>query len=139
VRRKLNPLRENIAGKRLVVVDDSVIRGTTMRAMVEMLRDAGASAIHLRVSSPPYAWPCFYGIDTPSRQDLLAAKLSVEEIGEYLGVDSIAYLSLDNLVQAIDAPGAGFCSACLTGDYPVEISPAPGASGKEVLEVAIRA
>jgi len=136
VRRKLNPLRENIVGKRLIVVDDSVIRGTTTRAMVEMLRDAGAAEIHLRVSSPPYAWPCFYGIDTPSREDLLAAQLSVEEIGAYLGTDSIAYLTLDNLERAIDAPGAGFCSACLTGDYPVEISPAPA---KEVLEVAIRA
>jgi amidophosphoribosyltransferase len=135
VRRKLNPLRENIVGKRLVVVDDSVIRGTTTRAMVDMLRDAGASEIHLRVSSPPYAWPCFYGIDTPSREDLLAAQLSVDEIGRYLGVDSIAYLTLDNLVRAIDAPGAGFCDACLTGDYPVAISPAPS---KEVLEVALR-
>jgi amidophosphoribosyltransferase len=136
VRRKLNPLRENIVGKRLIVVDDSVIRGTTTRAMVEMLRDAGAAEIHLRVSSPPYAWPCFYGIDTPDREGLLAARRSVPEIGEYLGVDSIAYLTLDNLERAIDAPGAGFCNACLTGEYPVAISPAPG---REVLEVALRA
>jgi amidophosphoribosyltransferase len=136
VRRKLNPLRENIVGKRLIVVDDSVIRGTTTRAMVEMLRDAGAAEIHLRVSSPPYAWPCFYGIDTPDRDGLLAAQRTVPEIGEYLGVDSIAYLTLDNLERAIDAPGAGFCSACLTGEYPVEISPAPS---REVLEVALRA
>ncbi|HWC39955.1 MAG TPA: amidophosphoribosyltransferase, partial [Acidimicrobiales bacterium] len=110
--------------------------GTTMRAMVEMLRDAGAAEIHLRVSSPPYAWPCFYGIDTPSREDLLAARLSVDEIGEYLGVDSIAYLTLENLVRAIDAPGAGFCDACLTGDYAVGVSLVPS---KEVLEVAVRA
>jgi amidophosphoribosyltransferase len=136
VRRKLNPLRENIVGKRLIVVDDSVIRGTTTRAMVKMLRDAGAAEIHLRVSSPPYAWPCFYGIDTPDRDGLLAAKLSIDEIGEYLEADSIAYLTLDNLERAIDAPGAGFCSACLTGEYPVEISPAPGT---EVLEVAVQA
>ena len=135
VRRKLNPLRENINGRRLIVVDDSIIRGTTTRAMVDMLRDAGASEIHLRVSSPPYAWPCFYGIDTPSRADLLAARLSIEEIGEYLGVDSIAFLTLENLERAIDAPGAGFCSACLTGDYPVEVS---SASGEEVLEVGVR-
>jgi amidophosphoribosyltransferase len=104
--------------------------------MVEMLRDAGAAEIHLRVSSPPYAWPCFYGIDTPDRDGLLAAQRTVPEIGEYLGVDSIAYLTLDNLERAIDAPGAGFCSACLTGEYPVEISPAPS---REVLEVALRA
>ncbi|HEX6476094.1 MAG TPA: amidophosphoribosyltransferase [Acidimicrobiales bacterium] len=136
VRRKLNPLRENIVGKRLIVVDDSVIRGTTTRAMVEMLRDAGAAAIHLRVSSPPYISPCFYGIDTPDREGLLAHQRSVPEIGEYLGVDSIAYLTLDNLERAIDAPGAGFCSACLTGEYPVAISPAPS---REVLEVALRA
>ncbi len=136
VRRKLNPLRENIVDKRLIVVDDSVIRGTTTRAMVEMLRDAGAAEIHLRVSSPPYAWPCFYGIDTPDRDGLLAAERSVPEIGEYLGVDSIAYLTLANLERAIDAPGAGFCSACLTGEYPVAISPAPS---REVLEVALRA
>jgi amidophosphoribosyltransferase len=135
VRRKLNPLRENINGRRLIVVDDSIIRGTTTRAMVDMLRDAGAAEIHLRVSSPPYAWPCFYGIDTPSRADLLAARLSIEEIGEYLGVDSIAFLTLENLERAIDAPGAGFCSACLTGDYPVEVSSAPG---EEVLEVGVR-
>src|SRR5205807_3743536 len=92
VRRKLNPLRENIVGKRLIVVDDSVIRGTTTRAMVEMLRDAGAAEIHLRVSSPPYAWPCFYGIDTPSRGELLAAQLSVSESGACWGRDCIAYL-----------------------------------------------
>jgi len=121
VRRKLNPLRENIAGKRIVVVDDSVVRGTTQRAVVKMLRDAGAAEVHLRVSSPPLHWPCFYGIDIPKRQQLLAADRSVEEIGRYLGVDSLDYLSLANLVAAIDAPGAGFCDACLTGVYPVPV------------------
>jgi len=122
VRRKLNPLRENIAGKRLIVVDDSIVRGTTTRQMVRMLRDAGASEVHLRVSSPPYKWPCFYGIDTGSRSELLAASLTVSEIQEYLGVDSIAYLTIENLEAAIEAPGAGFCSACLTGKYPTEVS-----------------
>jgi amidophosphoribosyltransferase len=121
VRRKLNPLKENIAGKRLVVVDDSIVRGTTTRAMVRMLRDAGALEVHLRVSSPPYRWPCFYGIDTGTRSELLAADMSVGEVQEYLGVDSIAYLSLENLVRAVDAPGAGFCTACLTGKYPTAI------------------
>ncbi len=118
VRRKLNPLRENIAGKRLVVVDDSIVRGTTTRGMVKMLREAGAREVHLRISSPPFKWPCFYGIDTPTRDELLAATLPLEEIEAFLAVDSLEYLTLDNLVEAIDAPGAGFCSACLDGEYP---------------------
>ena len=121
VRRKLNPLRDNVAGKRLIVVDDSIVRGTTTRAIVGMLRDAGAAEVHLRISSPPFRWPCFYGIDTPNRDDLLAANLSLEAIAEFLDVDSIAYISLKNLKRAIDAPGAGFCDACLTGDYPVAV------------------
>jgi amidophosphoribosyltransferase len=133
VRRKLNPLRENITGKRLVVVDDSIVRGTTTRAMVRMLREAGAGEVHMRVSSPPYKWPCFYGIDTGARSELLAANLSLSEIQDYLNVDSIAYLSIDNLVAAIDTPGAGFCSACLTGDYPTEV---PVVLSKSVLEAA---
>jgi len=121
VRRKLNPLRENIAGKRVVVVDDSIVRGTTTRAMVKMLRESGALEVHLRISSPPFRWPCFYGIDTPDRTELLAAVKTLDEIVEFLDVDSLEYLSLDNLVEAIDAPGAGFCDACLTGDYPVPV------------------
>jgi len=125
VRRKLNPLRENIAGKRLVVVDDSIVRGTTPRLLVRMLRDAGATEVHLRISSPPFRWPCFYGIDTPTRSELLAAQRSVDEIKDFLEVDSLEYLTLENLVKAIDAPGAGFCSACLTGNYPVAVHPTP--------------
>ncbi len=121
VRRKLNPLRENIAGKRLVVVDDSIVRGTTTRAMVTMLRDAGAAEVHLRISSPPFRWPCFYGIDTPERDELLAAVKTPAEIVSFLGVDSLEYLTLEHLVTAIDAPGAGFCAACLTGTYPVPV------------------
>lgn len=120
VRRKLNTLTENIAGKRLVVVDDSIVRGTTTKAMVKLLREGGAKEIHLRVSSPPYKWSCFYGIDTPSRPDLLASFRSLEEIKEYLNVDSIAYLGLSDLRKAIGA-GEGFCDACLTGNYPVAI------------------
>jgi amidophosphoribosyltransferase len=119
VRRKLNPLRENIAGKRLVVVDDSIVRGTTTRAMVTMLRDAGASQVHLRISSPPFAWPCFYGIDTPDRDELIAAHATPDQIATALAADSIAYLTLPNLKAAIAAPGAGFCTACITGEYPV--------------------
>ncbi|HEX7096980.1 MAG TPA: amidophosphoribosyltransferase, partial [Acidimicrobiales bacterium] len=131
VRMKLNPLRDNIAGKRLVVIDDSIVRGTTTRAMVSMLREAGAAEIHLRVSSPPYRWPCYYGMDTGTRGELLAANLTVDEIREYLNVDSLAYLSLDRLIEATGAVGAGFCDACLTGNYPVEV---PASLSKRALE-----
>lgn len=134
VRMKLNPLKENIAGKRLVVVDDSIVRGTTTRAMVAMLREAGAAEVHLRVSSPPYRWPCFYGMDTGTRGELLAANMDVEEIRRFLGVDTLSYLSLDGLLEAVGAPGAGFCTACLTGEYAV---PIPDAAGKGVLEVPV--
>jgi amidophosphoribosyltransferase len=122
VRRKLNPLRENIAGKRVVVVDDSIVRGTTTRAMVTMLREAGATEVHLRISSPPFRWPCYYGIDTPDRNELLASIKTLDEIVEFLDVDSLEYLTLEHLVEAIDAPGAGFCDACLTGNYPVPVA-----------------
>jgi amidophosphoribosyltransferase len=121
VRRKLNPLRDNIAGKRLIVVDDSIVRGTTTRAMVIMLREAGAREVHLRISSPPFQWPCFYGIDTPDKSELLASIKTLDEIVEFLNVDSLEYLTIENLKTAIDAPGAGFCDACLTGIYPVPV------------------
>lgn len=127
VRMKLNPLRDNIEGKRLVIVDDSVVRGTTTRAMIAMLRAAGAAEIHMRISSPPYRWPCFYGMDTGTRGELLAANMEVDEIREYIGVDTLAYLPIEPLIEAIQAPGAGFCSACLTGDYPVAIPESAGA------------
>lgn len=122
VRMKLNPIRENIAGKRLLVVDDSIVRGTTTRAMVAMLRQAGAAEVHLRISSPPYRWPCHFGMDTGSRSELLAADLTVEEVRDYLGCDTLGYLTLDNLITATGAAGSGFCTACLTGEYPVAIS-----------------
>jgi amidophosphoribosyltransferase len=131
VRMKLNPLRENIAGKRLVVVDDSIVRGTTTRAMVQMLREAGATEIHMRVSSPPYKWPCFYGMDTGQRGELLAANLDLGEIQDYLNVDSLAYLTLDRLMRATGAVNGGFCAACLTGEYPIEV---PVELTKAVLE-----
>ena len=131
VRLKLNPLRAAIAGKRLVVVDDSIVRGTTTRAVVTMLREAGAAEVHLRIMSPPYRWPCFYGMDTADRDELLAARLTEEEIRRYVGADSLAYLTLDRLVAATGAPGAGFCDACLTGHYPV---PVPLTLTKSVLE-----
>ena len=131
VRMKLNPLRDNIEGQRLVVVDDSIVRGTTTRAMVRMLRDAGAAEVHMRVSSPPYRWPCFYGMDTGTRGELLAANLTVDEIREYLEVESLTYLKLDHLLEATGTVGAGFCDACLTGTYPIEI---PVNLSKAVLE-----
>ena len=131
VRMKLNPLRENIAGKRLVVVDDSIVRGTTTKAMVAMLREAGAKEVHLRISSPPYRWPCFYGMDTGNRSELLAANLTVDEIREYIGCDSITYLGLEALIESTGATNAGFCDACLTGNYPVDV---PVTLSKNVLE-----
>ncbi len=131
VRMKLNPLRDNIEGQRLVVVDDSIVRGTTTRAMVRMLRDAGAAEVHMRVSSPPYRWPCFYGMDTGTRGELLAADLTVDEVRDYLEVESLTYLKLDHLLTATGAVGAGFCDACLTGTYPIEI---PVNLSKAVLE-----
>jgi amidophosphoribosyltransferase len=131
VRMKLNPLRENIEGKRLVVVDDSIVRGTTQHQLVRMLREAGAREVHLRITSPPVTWSCFYGIDTGDRTELIAHKLEVEEIREYLNADSLAYLDLDRLVAATGVPEAGFCDACFTGRYPVEV---PLTLRKSVLE-----
>ncbi len=120
VRRKLNPLREAIAGQRLVVVDDSIVRGTTTRALVQMLRDAGAREVHLRISSPPFQWPCFFGIDTPTRDDLLAAHHSLEEMNSFIGSDTLEFLTLDNLRRAIGLDDE-CCDACLTGRYPAPV------------------
>ena len=128
MRMKLNPLRENIAGKRLVVVDDSIVRGTTTRAVVAMLREAGAAEVHLRIMSPPYRWPCFYGMDTGDRDELLAANLTVEEIRDYVGADSLAYLTLDRLVAPPARRAPAFCDACLTGNYPVAVPVEPTAA-----------
>jgi amidophosphoribosyltransferase len=121
VRLKYNPIAESIRGKRLVVVEDSIVRGTTTRQLVAMLREAGATEVHFRVSSPPYKWPCFYGLDTGRRSELLAADLEVGEIRDFLGVDSLAYLDLDRLIAATGASPGSFCAACLSGEYPIEI------------------
>jgi amidophosphoribosyltransferase len=131
VRMKLNPLKENLAGKRVVVVDDTIVRGTTQRQLTRMLREAGAVEVHLRITAPPVAWSCFYGIDTGIRDELLAYTHTVEQIRQYLNVDTLHYLSLDRLVEATGAVGAGFCDACFTGNYPVEV---PVTLGKHVLE-----
>ncbi len=135
VRVKLNVLRDNIRGKRLVVVDDSIVRGTTTRQTIALLREAGATEVHFRVSSPPYRWPCFYGLDTGQRSDLLAADMSVGEIAGYLGVDSLAYLDLERLVAATGAAPSSFCAACFTGEYPV---PVPDYDTKHALEIENR-
>ena len=121
IRIKLNPLREAIRGKRLVVVDDSIVRGNTTKAIVGMLREAGASQVHVRITSPPVRWPCFYGIDMPTRGELIASDLPSDEIAAYIGADSLAYLSLEALVAAARQGGKGLCSACFTGAYPIPV------------------
>lgn len=124
VRLKLSPVRDVLAGKRVIVVDDSIVRGTTSRKIVKMLRDAGAKEIHLRISSPPTRWPCFYGIDTPNRRELIAASHTVEEISRYITSDSLSYLPVERLREAVGydvATGSGHCEACFSGEYPVPI------------------
>jgi len=128
VRRKLNPLKENIEGQRLIVVDDSIVRGTTTKALVGMLRDAGAKEVHLRISSPPFMWPCYYGIDTPNRDDLLAANHSIQEMNDFIGSDTLEFITLENLRAAVQLDGE-CCDACLTGTYPAPIPVTLGAVG----------
>ncbi|MEU5876137.1 amidophosphoribosyltransferase [Spirillospora sp. NPDC047279] len=132
IRLKLNPLREAIEGKRLVVVDDSIVRGNTQRAIVGMLRDAGAAAVHVRISSPPVAWPCFYGIDFASRAELIAGNLSVEEIRDSIGADSLGYISLDELIAASQIAKDRLCRACFDGVYPIPVE--EDSRGKHLLE-----
>jgi amidophosphoribosyltransferase len=117
VRMKFSPVREVLEGKRVVVVDDSLVRGTTSRALVDMLREAGASAVHFRLASPPVRWPCFYGIDMPTREELVAAGKSVDEIRDYLQVDSLGYLSPEGMIDCVSDDGETYCTACFTGDY----------------------
>jgi amidophosphoribosyltransferase len=119
VRLKLNPNRHVLEGKRVVVVEDSIVRGTTSRNLIRALRDAGAKEVHMRISSPPYIAPCYYGIDTPSINELMAAQYSIEEIRQMIGADSLAFLSLEGLLRAV--PGGGNCLACLTGKYPLQV------------------
>ena len=121
VRLKLNPLTPVIAGKRLVVVDDSIVRGTTSRKIVEILKEAGAREVHMRVSSPQIKYPCFYGIDTADRNELIASRLDVAEVRDFLGADSLHHLSMDNLVKSCCASKDRFCTACFEGQYPIEV------------------
>lgn len=145
VKLKLAPIASVLAGKRVVVVDDSIVRGTTSRKIVKMVRAAGAKEVHLRISSPPNAWPCYYGIDTPTRSELIASSHSNHEINQYITSDSVAYLSLDGMISAVEAARnnspnhhrnlpvvnaegerhQGFCHACWSGDYPIEFIPHP--------------
>jgi amidophosphoribosyltransferase len=136
IRLKLNPLRDVIRGKRLVVVDDSIVRGNTQRALVRMLREAGAIEVHVRIASPPVRWPCFYGIDFASRAELIAngdSGAGVEGIRRSIGADSLGYVSLDNLVAASEQPASRLCTACFDGRYPIPL-PAAEAIGKHLLE-----
>jgi amidophosphoribosyltransferase len=118
---KLNPLKDVLAGKRVVIVDDSIVRGTTSRKLVKALRDAGALEVHMRISSPPVTHPCFYGIDTDSQDQLIAATKSVEEIAKQIEVDSLAYLSQVGMIKATQEDPNSFCSACFNGDYPIPV------------------
>ncbi len=131
VRMKLNAMRGVLSGKRVILVDDSIVRGSTTKQLIQMMREAGATEIHLRVLSPPYRWPCFYGMDTGDRATLLAAGKEIAEIAEYLEVDSLAYLELDALLAATGVRADGFCTACLSGRYPTDV---PTTGDKFLLE-----
>jgi amidophosphoribosyltransferase len=133
IRMKLNPLKDVLAGKKIVIVDDSIVRGTTSRKIVKALRDAGAIEVHMRISSPPVTHPCFYGIDTDSQDQLIAATKSVQEIAQQIGVDSLSYLSWQGMLEATHEDTNSFCTACFTGHYPIAI-PEPIKRAKLILE-----
>ena len=135
IRLKLNPLKSVVAGKRLIVIDDSIVRGNTQRALVRMLREAGAKEVHVRISSPPVKWPCFYGIDFASRAELIANGLSVNEIAASLGADSLGFISQDGMMAATEQPTRNMCTACLTGNYPIEL-PAEERRGKSLFDAS---
>ncbi|HUO46506.1 MAG TPA: amidophosphoribosyltransferase, partial [Acidimicrobiia bacterium] len=134
VRLKLNPIPATLSGKKVVLIDDSIVRGSTTRQLVALVRDAGASEVHLRISSPPYRWPCFYGMDTSDRSTLIASRMGIDEIRTHIGADSLGYLSLPGLLESTAAAGAGFCHACLSGEYPTDVTTA---TGKYLLEAGI--
>ena len=135
IRLKLNPLKSVVAGKRLIVIDDSIVRGNTQRALVRMLREAGAKEVHVRISSPPVKWPCFYGIDFASRAELIANGLSVNEIAASLGADSLGFISQDGMMAATEQPTRNMCTACCTGNYPIEL-PAEERRGKSLFDAS---
>ena len=133
IRLKLNPLKSVVAGKRLIVIDDSIVRGNTQRALVRMLREAGAKEVHVRISSPPVKWPCFYGIDFASRAELIANGLSVNEIASSLGADSLGFISQDGMMAATEQPAKNMCTACFTGKYPIGL-PSEERRGKSLFD-----
>ena len=135
IRLKLNPLKSVVAGKRLILIDDSIVRGNTQRALVRMLREAGAKEVHVRISSPPVKWPCFYGIDFASRAELIANGLSVNEIAASLGADSLGFISQDGMMAATEQPTRNMCTACFTGNYPIEL-PAEERRGKPLFDAS---
>src|SRR5882724_6726158 len=135
LRMKFNPLPEIVRGKRVVVVDDSIVRGNTTRQIVGMLRDAGASEVHLRISAPPIRHPCHYGIDMSTREEMIAHGRTIDEVAEELGADSLAYLSMEGVYEAMGAERERHCDACFTGDYPLEGSDEAG--GKFALELPL--
>lgn len=138
VRMKLSPLLDTLDGRRVVMVDDSIVRGTTIGPTIKMIRDAGAVEVHVRIASPPYRHPCFYGIDTANQNELIASKLSIEEIRDYIGADSLGFLSLNGLVRAIGVKKDKLCCACLDGKYPVDI-PKEAKLSKFVFEEPVNA
>jgi amidophosphoribosyltransferase len=135
IRLKLNPLRDVIRGKRLVVVDDSIVRGNTQRALVRMLREAGALEVHVRIASPPVRWPCFYGIDFATRAELIASSLDAEGVRRSIGSDSLGYVSVENMVAASEQPRSRLCTACFDGEYPIAL-PDEARLGKHLLELS---
>lgn len=130
IRMKLNPIEDMIKGQRLAVVDDSIVRGNTSRQLIAMLRRAGAKEVHLLVSSPPVKWPCFYGIDMATRAELIAADMTIEQMADYLGADSIGYLSLEGLIESTGRPAESLCLACFNGNYPIEVEDSQISSGR---------
>jgi amidophosphoribosyltransferase len=139
VKIKLNAVREVLKDKRVIVVDDSIVRGTSMRKIVKMLRKAGAKEVHLRISSPPTADPCYYGMDFPTRAELIAATHTQEEIAKYLRVDSLQYLSVGGMMKAVDMPEEEFCRACFDAKYPVDISGGEAARANKVAQDELKA
>jgi amidophosphoribosyltransferase len=140
VKVKLNPVRELVGGKRIVLIDDSIVRGTTSKKIVRMLKDAGAAEVHMRISSPPTSWPCYYGIDTPERTQLIGATHSLEEIRTFIEADSLGYLSEEGLLEAVkkdDDPRNLYCTACFTGKYPVKLDGEKASDEKASAEVAV--
>ncbi len=137
IRLKLNALEHMIRGRRIVVVDDSIVRGNTQRAQVRMLREAGATEVHVRISSPPVKWPCFYGIDFATRAELIANGLDIEEIRSSIGADSLGYISLEGMIESTGQPPPSLCAACFTGEYPIPL-PDESQLGKHLLETSLR-